>query len=1089
MRIAAFLQIAVTVCCCLVASASAQTTTFATITGTVTDPGGAVVPAANIRITHLDTGYVFETKTNAAGQYTVANLREGTFRLTATAPGFKEFVADDIVLKVRDTRRIDVTLEIGAVEQVVEVTAGVSLIETETAAVADTKDRIVLRELPLTLRRAWDYYTMTPQVDRTSNWHISIGGSRRNQSVATMDGAPINDAWGGTAIGPLMDKTESLQELRIDAGLGTADQATMGQVNLISRAGTNEFHGALSDYYSTPAFRARNPFNRARSSSRDHIFTASAGGPIYLPKLFDGRNKSFFFFTYEGGFGSPSVTNLNNTVPIEPWRRGDFSAEKPIKDPFNNNTPFPGNLIPDSRINPVTRQIQERLFALPNYGDTAVFAPNNFREQRFRTRQKNPTITTRIDHRLSDRDLVFGRWTAVRWNLEDYDTAVPSIQETYRRRRDMDSATVSYTHTFSPTMMNEFRYGFTRQDFPREAAISGLAVVKELGLQGLAPDLPDVGGIHRVRFSGLGITEIQVGNTCGPCGRHRVHNFTDNFNWYRGNHAFKFGTYMDRSQTVDLSQGDALFGQSEFSSRFTGHPYADFLLGIPTTVDRDFPAIGRNNWRWTTSFYVTDQWKVTRTLTLNLGVLCYIYHPFTEKNKQMAVFDIATGSIVVPNGAKNAVSPLIPTTYVDVKEASEAGFPNKLIQTDWNNFAPRFGFAWRPFGPDTVIRGGVGFYYDTAPDMPSSGSTPFNVAEPAYTNPTTNPLVYPVVFPSGGVGGPASISLPGAKRIDMRIPLSMQYMLTVETQRWDTGFRATYTGTNSRYGIYNWNINSPIADDQLFVNKPRRFPRYPAINYTDNGAGHQYHALTLEAERRMSKGLHFQTYFTWAKDVGDLDRGLSPEYAYDRLRERGNMDRVPLWRWSGNFIWQLPYGRGRKFGANSNKVVNAILGGWDLTGIFALEHGRYITPLIRMPDPTGTAFTSGANRPFVTIRPDHLRDGNLDDRTVDRWFDVSAFAAPPIGSFGSAARGVLVGAPVEVLHTGIAKHFLLFNERLRLRTELLANNTFNHPNYQDPNVRIDQVGTAGRITAYMNRNLKFDSSVPRELQFQVRLEW
>ncbi len=1070
-------------------SAFGQSSSFATITGTVTDTTGAVIPGTEIEVTHVETGYKFETESNEAGQFTIANLREGTFRLVATSPGFRVFVAGSIILKARDTRRVNVALQVGAVEQTIEVTAGASLIETETAALADTKDRTVLRELPLTLRRAWDYYTMTPTVDRTSNWHISIGGSRRNQSVATMDGAPINDAFGGTAIGPLMDKSESLQELRIDAGQSNADQATMGQVNLISRAGTNDFHGAISDYYSTPSFRARNPFNASKSSARAHTVTFSGGGPIFVPKVYDGRNKSFFFFTWEGGFGSPNQSNLNNTVPLESWRRGDFSAENvQLSDPFNGGAPFPGNQIPANRINQTSKTLQENFYALPNFGDPNVFVANNYRESRTVSKKQNPTTTLRLDHRLKDNALIYGRWTAVRWNLENFDSQVPTVQETYRRRRDMDSLAISYTHTFSPSMMNEFRYGFTRQDFPREAALNGLEVVNLLGLQGLAPNLPDVGGMHRVRYSGLGITELQVGNTCGPCGQNRIHNFTNNFNWYRGNHALKFGTFIARGLTGARSEGNALFGQEEFSNRYTSHPYGDFLLGIPTTMNRDFPALGRENWTWTTSFYVSDQWKVTPTLTLNLGVRWDIYHPFKEKNDQMAVFDIGTGSVVVPDGALSRVSPLMPTDYVPIVEASQAGFPKSLIETDWNNFAPRFGFAWRPLGPDTVVRGGVGIYYDTATDMPSSGSTPFNIAEPSFTNLADNPLMYPVAFPTGGVAGPQSISLPGAKRLDLRIPRSMQYTLTIETQKWDTGFRATYTGTNTRQGIYNWNINSPVADDQLFINKARMFPRFPGINFTDNGAGHQYHALTLEAERRMSKGIHFQTYFTWARDIGDLDRGTSPEYAFDRLRERGPMDRVPLWRWSGNFIWEIPYGRGRFFGSNSHNVANAILGGWNLTGIFALEHGRYITPQIRMPDPTGTAFTSSGNRPSVTIRPDHLFDANLDDPQVDQWFDPNGFGRPAIGGFGSSARGVLVGAPVEVLHAGIAKNFF-FKERIRFRVEMLANNVLNHPNYRDPNLRIDQQGTAARVTQYMNRNLKFDSAIPRELQLQLRLEW
>ncbi len=1066
-----------------------QTSTFATITGIVTDPAGAVIPGTTVEITDLETGYVYRTQTNEAGQYTVANLRGGRYRVTVKAQGFQEFVAADVIVNVRDTRRLDASLQVGAVEQVVEVTAGASLIETETAAIADTKDRVVLRALPLTLRRAWDYFTMTPALERTNAWHISIGGTRNNQSVAAFDGIPINDAFGGTGIGPLMDKTESLQELRIDQALGTADQATPGQINLISRAGTNEFHGAISDYYSTPAFRARDPFQRRRSSTRQHIVTASAGGPIYFPKIYNGKNRSFFFFTYEATIRSAVTTSFSGTYPLQPWRQGDFSlGAAPIRDP-STGAPFPGNLIPASRLNSVAKTLQDEFLPLPNFGPQDRLVAGNYRETRLGNNPTQPTITLRLDHQMTSKDFIFGRWTAVRWDLKGYDTNLPTVQEMRPQRRDMDAVTIAESHTFSPAAMNEVRFGFTRQDFPVEPIVRGRQLAQRLGLQGLAPDLPDVGGLPQITFSGIGLSSLAASQTaCSPCSRHRIYNFTDNFNWYAGDHSFRFGAFISRSQWVDRRQDAALFGSTEYSGFYTGHPYADFLLGVPKTMRRAFPSIGQDIRRWTTAFYVSDQWKLTRALTLNLGLRWDIHHPYMEANRQMAVFDPASASVVVPGGGLSRVSPLLPRDYVPIIEASRAGRPDTLIKTDWNNVAPRFGVAWRPWGEETVIRGGIGFYYDTAPDAPPAGGAPFVISEPAFTNFDRGPLVLPVVFPAVGTGGPVAFDLPRGARVDLRIPMTMQYSLTLERQQWDTGFRVSYLSTGSRYGLYRWNLNQPMVDGQLYVDKPRPFPKYPAIPYADNGAGHQYHGLTFEVERRMTRGLHFQSYFTWARDIGDLDRNGSPEDSFDRLRERGNMDRVPSWRWSGNWIWQIPYGRGRAFGRNARPVVDAILGGWELSGIFAWEHGRYISPLIRMPDPTGTIHTGGRNRPLVTIRPDRLRDGNLENPSADRWFDVQAFAAPPIGRFGNSGKGVLIGAPTEALHAGLAKNFEI-RERVRLRFEIFATNVLNHPNYQDPNTRIDQAVTAGTITAVMNRNLKFDSAIPRELQAQIRLEW
>jgi hypothetical protein len=1061
--------------------------TFATLTGTVNDPSGAAVPSAAIEAVKIETNFRYRTVSNEFGQYTLPNLPDGTYTLQVAASGFQEFKADGIILAGRDVRRIDVALTVGTVGTVVEVRGGAALIETETARIADTKDRETLRALPLTLRRAWDYFTMTPQVERTSSWHITIAGSKNNQSIAAIDGAPINDAFGGTGIGPLMDKTESLQELRIDVAQGSAEQMTMGQVTLISRSGSNDFHGAISDYYSTDAFRARNPFQNTRGTGRSHILTLSAGGPIFIPKIYDGKNRSFFFFTYESTRGSAGNANFVNGVPLEIWRNGVFTGTA-IRDPFNGNAPFPGSVIPASRINSTSKSVQEQFFPLPNFGNPLVFSNGNYREQRKTTRFPNPTITTRIDQKINEKVFVYGRWSAVRWNIPAFDTTAPTVNEMFRRRRDMDAITLSYSHTISTAIINEFRYGFTRQDFPRESPVKGKAIVDQLGLKGLFPNLPDVGGMPAFTFTGIGITPLGVVTYCEPCSRHRIHNFTENLSWFRGKHSLKMGAYYAWQQYTQLAQDTALFGSTEYSSTFTGQPYADFLLGIPSTMRRAAPAIQPDSRHADWALYITDEWKMTPSLTLTAGVRWDIRAPWYEANDRMAVFDVGAGNVVVPDGGLANVSPFIPKSYVNVVEASQAGLPSNLVKTDWNNFAPRVGLAWRPWGNNTVFRGGFGFYYDTAAWQPSSGGAPFVINEPAYTNQVNQPLVLPTVFPTAGTGGPASFNLPAGIRLDLRIPLSMQYTATIEHTQWSTGFRFTYTGTNTRQGIYGRNYNQPAVDGNLFVDKIRPYPRYPNINFVDNGAGHQYHAFTAEIERRMARGLHFQAHYTLASDIGDLERGSSPENAFDRARERSKWERYPNNRFSGNFVYQMPFGKGRPYASQMHPVAEAFLGGWEISGIVALENGRYITPLWRGADPAGTAFTTGRNRPLVTIRPDHLRDASVPEPTVSRWFDPAAFAAPPVGRFGNSAKGVIFGAPTEVLHGSVAKHFMI-KERARLRIELLATNVLNHPNYQDPNTRIDLVGAAGTITAVIDRNLKFDSAIPRELQAQIRLEW
>ncbi|MDX2180788.1 MAG: TonB-dependent receptor [Bryobacteraceae bacterium] len=1066
--------------------------TFATITGAATDASGALVPGVSVEARDVNTGYVYRVDTNENGLYTIANIREGPFVLKASKAGFNDFQVEGIVLTAQDNRRIDLKLTVGSVGTTVEVTGGATVIETESARVSDVKDRETLRTLPLTLRRAWDYFTLSPQINKTTaGFQVSFAGSRQNQGAANIDGTTISRSGGGFASGPLLDRTESFSELRMDISGTSAEYGQVGQVTLISRAGTNDFHGTYSDYYSTTAFRVRDPFATARASGVQHRMTFSAGGPVILPKIYNGKNKTFVFGTLEIQFGSPSVAQLNQTVPLTPWRAGDFSGlPTPVRDPFGGNAPFAGNRIPASRINGVSRAMQDQFLAQPNFGDTGVFAAQNYRELRTNIVAYQPTVTMRVDHRFNDKAFIYGRLTKVDWNQDGWES-LPTITERFKGARTLRAGTIAYTHSIKTNLLNEARWGYSFDDIPRESAIKGKELVDRLGLRGLAPGLPaDAGGIFRVNFTDVALSPIAVVGQCQPCSQDLTSQFLDHVSWFKGNHNLKLGYQMIWGKFTENRQPDNLFGSTTFSNRFTGHAYADFLLGVPTTMARAFPAIVPNRTNTRHGFFVQDDWRITPRLTLNLG-LRYDYYPgWNEANKRQAVFDITTGSIVVPDGALDAVSSLMPRGYVNVVEASRAGYaPNTLVRGDKNNIAPRFGFAWRPIGNTTVLRGGFGMYYDAAAIGPSAGSTvPFNIAEPAYTNDVSNPLVLPLAFPSTGSGGPSTVSLPPAFRPDLRIPLSMQYNFSIERQQWDTGFRITYTGTNTRQGVYRWNVNSPIADAQLFVDKARRFPNYPAIQYTDNGAGHQYHGVSMEAQRPMKNGFAFQVYYTLAKDIQDLENLESPEYAYDRARERSTWGALARHRFQANAVYDFPFGRGKPFLSSAGKWTNLFFGGWQTSAIYIYETGGAITPLWTGPDPTGTAFSPNRTRPQVTIRPDRIADGRIDNPTVDRWFDVSAFRAPALGSFGSSGKGVIYGAPVNVLHGTLAKQ-LFVKERARIRLEFLATNALNHPQYMDPNMNISNIATAGRITATMNRNVKFDSAINRELQAQLRVEW
>ncbi len=428
----------------LIGSSQAQTT-FATITGRVTDTAGAVASKATVTVKNLETGIETTAEANAEGIYTLSQLKEGRYTLSARSAGFKEFVVRDIQLVARDYRRVDVTLEIGQVEAKVEVVAGATLIETETPRVSDTRDVAQMRDMPLNSRAIWAQLSLVPNVLQASAGStIRFSGSRTNQSHWSIDGTTMSDGVTETQIGPLAQYVESFQEIRIDSSNNSAEFGTVGQVTMISKAGTNIFHGSLFDYYSTPWFRARNPFASVRGTGISHLPGGGVGGPVYIPKIYDGRNKTFFFFSYENFLGSQATTNFNPTVPLEAWRSGNFSGlATPVIDP-QTGTQFPGNIIPPGRLNQTSLAMQNRFYPLPNFGSTSILQAQNHRQSLSLPANTQTYWTLRGDHRFSDKDSIMGRFTKQDFAIDFFGGALPTIPAGFATRKNR-AATLSYT--------------------------------------------------------------------------------------------------------------------------------------------------------------------------------------------------------------------------------------------------------------------------------------------------------------------------------------------------------------------------------------------------------------------------------------------------------------------------------------------------------------------------------------------------------------------------------------------------------------------------------------------------------------------
>jgi hypothetical protein len=633
--------------------------------------------------------------------------------------------------------------------------------------------------------------------------------------------------------------------------------------------------------------------------------------------------------------------------------------------------------------------------------------------------------------------------------------------------------------------------------------------VNQLGLVGLVPDLPDYPGGPNIGFSGISLQGISIPNYTNPGYRNHSEQIQDTLTWLRGRHTLKFGTHLTDSHFGALTASSALFGSLTFSNRFTGrgvsnqgNPYADFLLGYPTTVSRAFPPLESHLVRWYYEFFVQDDFKLSPRLTLNLG-LRYGLHPnWHDDNGYISMFNIGCACIVVPNGALAGISDVFPTGFVPVVEANTVkGLSgSRLVNLDKNDIGPRIGVAYRPWGNNTVFRAGFGVYYTNFPPAEATSvGVPFRVTEPSYTNPLTNPdVILPRVFPVTPTR-PTSVSLPVAVNPNVRNPYSMNYSLTIQHQRWNTGFSVSFVGNTARQLVYSPNINSPIPNAQPYVNKPRMFPQYSGIGYVQNGAFHQYTGLNLEAKREMAKGLYLQAFWVWAKDLSDCGDfagsagcgGL--ENPFDRARDKGPTEGIPLRRFNTNFIYQFPVGRGQRWLSNVSRSLNYLVGGWELSGNIVHLTNNWLTPSWTGPDPVGVAFTSSTTPANVSLRPNCIANPNLPggQHSPGRWFDASAFAAPAPGQFGNCSRGSITGPGLMGIHGQLFKNFEFSDRGPSLRIYFRASNAINHPNWSNPGLSMTSPQSFGVITGVggVNGSWGGDSPGPRSLSLGARLSW
>ena len=1111
--------------------------TLGTLWGTVTDQSGAVVPNADVKITNTDEGTSRNLKTDANGNYEAVNSKPGHYSVEVSNSGFETSRIGGFELVARQTLRIDVSLKVGAVAQQVEVKEGsAGVITTETETVSATYNALEITNLPTNYRASGNgnspYYLLSilPGMQSDTNGNLSIQGGLQSQSQFTVDGISTTDTTGNQPLRNAFPSAESLAEIKVQGVGSPAEFGDPGDVTTTSKSGTNTLHGDMFWYHQNTALDAI-PFGATSKPPKiANDFGVSAGGPVEIPHLYNGKNRSFFFGTYEG-FRLPRKGVIQNQVPTEAMRGGDesylctagFNASGICNDPAGqivnplNGQPFQNDQIPSAMINSVSQKILS-LYPLPNNG--SAFTNNNYNVNQSANYSSNG-FDVRGDQYFGSKLSVFGRFTYKNISaLSPTELLLPSSSNFEHVRMLVTSG----TYTFRPSLLNEFRFGYTDDHNGSSNSFNGQAFSNSLGLDNIQQNI-FFNGVTEVDFNSL--TSLNVDRLTG-INQARTIEFSDNLSWVKGRHSFKFG--MDYRIIRAVSPlgffGADNYGTFAFANAYTGNDFSDFLLGIPAGSELDNVSQDNDGRSHHWALFGQDSFRVSPRLTLEYG-LRWEYHPgYTDAGGNIGNFNdgvARSGAVIYPDGFSSILAPgflqsfdacptaAVPLTANDpmsingapctpVLTASQAGLPEGLRTTS-KRFLPRFGFAYKPFNNEkTVVRGGIGSYeaaslgsiYYALTGTIQSDTRQFVNAAP--TSPQF--FVWPKTSTGGtGLGAPqyGTDYFGTANDIHWKEPYSLQWNLSVEHEILrNTGLRVSYIGMKTTQLAWSPNYNQSLPSTTPYVSQPlssRPFPNWGVVNTRAIGATANYNALQFEATRRFSAGLTFDTTYTWAHNLADnqgpqangsfCDENSCNRSAdfYDRRSEYGNTFGPRTHNWLTTLIYQLPLGRGQRFADTTNRVVNGIIGGWQTSNIFLVQSGPFLTPLLNDIDPSGTGSGIVHGRPQ---HPDRVGPAYPSAQNSGQWFLSSGFVcpgpnpdltscavgenattSPPIGRFGTGGVGILEGPGTINWDFGLAKYFSI-TERAKLKFEVSFVNVLNHINLGIPDMNAAHPNNPGQ---------------------------
>jgi hypothetical protein len=1120
--------------------------TFGSLRGLTVDATGSAVPTAHITVHGLDDNTDHAVASGDDGVFQVENLKPGRYRVTGHKPGFADALVSELTLEARQDLRVTLTFAVASQTQTVEVSAVSEQINTENGTIAGSLQNQQLTELPLNSRAVSTSplaaLALSPAVQYDSQGNISVGGATASMVGYSVDGISTANVRQNGALQDAYPSSEGIEELKVTAFNNNAEFAQIGDVTFTTKSGTNQFHGSLFEYLQNDALDAK-PLNFSQKApKRFNTFGGSLGGPVEIPKLFHGGDKTFFFFDYEGNRRSISTTE-QYLVPTQTERNGDLNgfitAGNPT--PFRNPTTgqptgilidpsthqqFMGctgnqpNVIcssgPGNRINSVTQALLN-FYPAPN-ANLGVANPSF----NYETLVPTPAVTNgwdfRLDRTITSKQQVFARFSWKNLLTDVANPLLPNDEDTEHNR----SLLLSYNYAISPQWINEFRFGFTNAITSVNFPILGSAAISQLGLQGIDISQHPAGqAFPTFNFSdGSGFTPI--GRDRAGITQSKTLEFTDNLTRQMGKHTLRFGADIRRVTYQDLmyflpSDDYGLFTFNQ--GVFTGSSFGDALLGLPNTSFFAVTSPQVNARAFQYGVYGQDEWQVNDRLTLNFGLRWELLPPFTEAVGDLGSFDPRHNSILVPDALQKTLanSPAYRQVYTgflesfnacslgqkgpctNVLTASQDHLPQGLRQLYKRDFDPRVSVAFRPFRDNkTVLRAGFGIFTVSTlgPMSFNNAGNPLSVVhtyannmsgQPQFQFPATTPPTNVIVY-GGGTLDQANDPL-------FRDPQAAQWNVTIERQlNPSTLLRVSYVGMNSYRLAVTEDLNQVHPSARAYSPSNTPYPNWFTLLSTENAGFANYQAVQVEANHQMAKGIFFQGNYALAKNLsdaqGDAPGGFTSEVAYglavsnrfDLRANRGNVEGTPRHRFQLNGIYQIPFGSGRKW-LNESRWQNLLIGGWEASTVTLLQTGPWLTPII---SPTlDQSNTDIANRGTL-LRPDCVGNPIPANRSPSPYFNLSAFAPTPTnaGRIGSCGVGILEGPGTIAVSAGLGKAFPI-HERLRLRFESTFTNVLNHTNYAPPAVDISNPQTFGVLQS----NQTSANAGPRTGQLALRLDF